>query len=72
MFDPLTLVPTNIVPIVNMAWDSSFVNVENNMVAIKERGWNPLNYLLLDSDDIKLTMTNSENVHYKSIHKLER
>ena len=37
MIDPLTLVPTDIVPIVNMAWDSSFVNVENNMVAIKDQ-----------------------------------
>ena len=69
MIDPLTLVPTDIVPIVNMAWNSSFVNVENNLVAIRERGWSPLNYALLESDDIKLTMTNSDVVHFKSILK---
>ena len=42
------------------------------MVAIQEHGWNPLNHSLLDGDDIKLTMTNSDIVHYKSIHKLEK
>ena len=71
MIDPLTLVPTDIVPIVNMAWNSSFVNVENNLVAIQERGWNPLNYALLDNDDIKITMTDSDVRHFESIHKLD-
>ena len=70
MIDPLSLVPTDIVPIVNMAWNSSFVNIQNNLVIIQERGWNPLNYVLLDSDDIKLTMTNSDVLYFKSILKL--
>ena len=44
-----------------MAWKSSlFVNVQNDLVEIKEHGWNPLNYSLLDSDDIKLTMTKND------------
>jgi len=70
MIDPFTLVPTDIVHIVIMACDSFFVNVQNNQVAIRDRGWNPLNYSLLDSDDIKLTMTDSDARHYESILKL--
>lgn len=54
-----------------MAWNSSFVNVENNQVAIRDRGWNTLNYALLDSDDIKLTMTDSAARHYESIYKVD-
>ena len=54
-----------------MAWKSSlFVNVQNDLVEIKEHGWNPLNYSLLDSDDIKLTMTKNDVIHYKLILKV--
>ena len=71
LIDPLTLVPTDVVPIVNMACESSFVNVQNKTVAIQEHGWNPINYLLFDSDDIKLTMTKNDVIHYKSILKVK-
>ena len=71
LIDPLTLVPMDIVSIVNMAWESLFMNVQNKTFAIQEHGWNPLNYLLLDSDDIKLTMTKNGVIHYKSILKVK-
>ena len=71
MIDPLTLVPTDIVPIVNIAWRGSFVNKENNKVAISDCGWNPLNYALLHNDDIKSSMTSNDLIHYKSILKVD-
>jgi hypothetical protein len=40
--------PTNIIPLVNMAWERSFARSENARKAIRKRGWFPLNYVLLD------------------------
>ena len=39
--------PTDIVPLVNMAFEKSFGNQKNAMKAIADRGWNPLNYNIL-------------------------
>jgi hypothetical protein len=39
--------PTDIVPLVNTAWDKSFAKVQSSRRAIMDRGWNPLNYALL-------------------------
>ncbi|MFN9982628.1 MAG: hypothetical protein ACK53Y_22055, partial [bacterium] len=39
--------PTDIVPLVNMAFPKSFGNQENARKAIASRGWNPLNYKIL-------------------------
>lgn len=44
---------TDIVPIVLKSWPKSFGNQTNNKKAIAERGWNPLSYTLLDSDEVK-------------------
>jgi hypothetical protein len=40
---------TDIIPLVNAAWNDSFGNVLSSKKAITERGWNPLNYCLLDN-----------------------
>ena len=54
--------PTDIVPLVNIAFEESFANQKDALRAIARRGWNPLNYKLLEdfptttSDD---TTTNS-------------
>ena len=69
MMDPLTLVPTDFVPIVNIAWDASFSKQEQNMTAITAGEWNPLNYELLSHFNIQATMTNSKVLHYKSLLK---
>jgi hypothetical protein len=47
---PQVFKPTDIVPIVNYAWNSSFAKKESNRNAIFERGWNPCNYNLLDKN----------------------
>jgi hypothetical protein len=36
--------PTDIIPLLNTAWDASFAKAENGKKAICERGWGPLNY----------------------------
>ncbi len=39
--------PTDIVPLVNMAFPKSFGNRKNAIKAIADRGWNPLNFNIL-------------------------
>ena len=55
-----SLVPTDIIPLVNIAWDLSFQRVPQNRKAIAERGWGPLNRNLLLYKEIQDTMTKSE------------
>ena len=61
--------PTDIMSIVNDAWDCSFAVVKSNQTAIADRGWNPLNYCLLDDNDIKCTMTDSVSRQYHMMLK---
>ena len=56
--------------IINEAWEQSFARVDFNKKAILDRGWNPLNYNLLNDEDIQATMTNSEHHEYQSMMKL--
>lgn len=46
---------TDIIPIINMAWQDSFFRSEASKRAIAVRGWNPLNYALLLHSDIMKT-----------------
>jgi hypothetical protein len=43
-----TFSPTDIIPLVNMAWAMSFARSVSAQKAIRKRGWFPLNYVLLD------------------------
>jgi hypothetical protein len=40
--------PTDVIPLINMAWEQSFGRTESAKKAILERGWLVLNYVLLD------------------------
>jgi len=57
--------PTDIVPLVNMAFGKRFGNQKNALKAIADRGWNPLNYNILatykhfEKDEIDLTLDTS-------------
>ena len=62
---------TDIMTIIDEAWSQSFAQVEQNKRAISARGWGPLNYNLLNDEDIKSTMTESENREYHSMLKTE-
>ena len=67
--DKPELLPTNIVPMVNYAWDWSFVRVEKNLKAIRDCGWGPLNYALLNEDQIQATMTELESTSHALMMK---
>jgi hypothetical protein len=54
------VIPTGIIPIVNYAWCGSFDNTETNNKAILERGWFPLNRMLLLHPDLRKTMTEQD------------
>ena len=43
---------TDVILLVHHAWKESFEIVERNQKAIAERGWAPLNYILLDPPEL--------------------
>jgi hypothetical protein len=50
---PPTLERSDIVCIVNVAWQSSFTRVATNKRSIAAGGWGPLNYVLLDHPELQ-------------------
>ena len=42
----------DIIPIINSTWSKSFACVENNLKAIRDRGWAPLSRKLLQHPEI--------------------
>ena len=69
MIDPLTPGSIDIIPIIYSTWKDSFVKVEQNLKAIVDRGWEPLNHELLNNSDIQATMTTADQEHYYSLTK---
>ena len=55
-----SLRPTDLIPLINIAWNASFARKDTNKKAIAARGWNPLNYHLLMDPDLRATMTTAE------------
>jgi hypothetical protein len=51
------LVPTDIIPLVVYSWQKSFAVVDTNKKAICDRGWYPLNRILLLEPVLRETMT---------------
>ena len=47
-------------PLINYAWDQSFALVQRNKNVICDRGWNPLNRVLLLDPDLNATRTIKE------------
>ena len=62
MSQDCSLKPTDLIPLINVAWEKSFARVQQNKKAIAERGWNPLNYNLLTNPDLRATMTVAERL----------
>ena len=62
--EPATLSATDIVPLVNIAWEKSFARIHLNKMAIAERGWTPLNRNLLLYKEIQSTMTAAEKEQF--------
>ena len=54
------LKPTDLMPLINKAWNASFARRNKNLQAIADRGWNPLNYNILTMPEIRATMTKDE------------
>jgi hypothetical protein len=71
-----TFVSTDVVPIVNHAWPNTLGNRVFAKKAIAERGWGPLNYILLDDDRLmtyngkkEITINNVRNVDISTINR---
>ena len=54
------LKPTDLMPLINKAWNASFARKNKNLQAIADRGWNPLNYNILTMPEIRATMAKDE------------
>ena len=61
--------PTDIMAIVNDAWQHSFARIKFYKKAISDRDWGALNYNLLHDKDIEATMKDSETHEYLSMLK---
>jgi hypothetical protein len=60
---PATLDKSDIVRIVNVAWQKSFTRVDTNKRAIAARGWGPLNYILLDHPELQETKERVKSIN---------
>jgi hypothetical protein len=56
----IELLPFDIIPMINYAWMGSFKLKNNNLKAIFERGWNPLNRMLLLHPSLRNDMTEKD------------
>ena len=57
---PDGIVETDMMALINIAWDKSFARVQKNKKAIVDRGWNPLNRSLLLHTELRVAMTKRE------------
>jgi hypothetical protein len=53
---------TDIVRIVNVAWQSSVARVATNKRAIAARGWGPLNYIIIDHPELQETKDRVQSI----------
>jgi hypothetical protein len=60
---PDTLERSDIVRIVNIAWQKSFARVETNKRAIAARGWGSLNYSMFDHPELQETMDRVRSIN---------
>ena len=57
MVSEVEILPTDIIIIVNSAWNKSFSDIKGNKEAIVQRGWFPLTRNLLLLPELRKTMT---------------
>jgi hypothetical protein len=48
---------------VNIVWQKSFARVDTTLKAIAERGWGPLNYVLLDRPELQETNDRVQSIN---------
>jgi hypothetical protein len=59
---PATIECSDIVSIVNIAWQKSFSRFDTNLQAISERWWGALNYVLLDHRELQEAKDRVESI----------
>mmetsp|Transcript_19133 Transcript_19133/g.27550 ORF Transcript_19133/g.27550 Transcript_19133/m.27550 type:complete len:177 (-) Transcript_19133:603-1133(-) len=65
------LLKTDIIPIINLAWNQSFSRIDSNKKAISDRGWNPLNRALLKDPAIMKTRVLVQNDNQQAKSRLD-
>ena len=65
------IIDTDLMPLINEAWEKSFARVDKNRNAIADRGWNPLNKALLLDPTLRSTMTANEKCdEYQKLNEI--
>ena len=65
------ILDTDMMSLINYTWDRSFARVQKNKNAICDRGWNPLNrVLLLDPDPIVTKTIKEKYTDYQLQNKI--
>lgn len=64
----MELTATDVIPMINLAWEASFADKSGNAQAIRERGFNPLNKKLLQLEELRRTMTDTDKQEEKSLN----
>ena len=54
---------TDLIPLIDIAWQQSFAWIHKNINAPADMGWNPLNKCLLLHEDLRATMAKLEKSH---------
>ena len=67
MISDIEILPSDIIPIVNHAWNKSFADVPGNKEAVVQRGWFPLNKNLLLLEELRTTMTSDDHEWEKKV-----
>ena len=68
--DPPSLIPTDVIPLVDEAWSASFSRIDKNKKAITKRGWGQCNQNLLLCKEIGNTTTWDDSALLKSMEEI--
>ena len=48
----MNIICTEIIPIISYTWAKSFINIDTNKKVIRDRGWDPLDKILVQHPEI--------------------
>ena len=59
-----TIDKSDLILLINIAWNKSFACIDKNRKTIADRGWGPYNRNIITLSHIRATMTNDERKDY--------
>ena len=59
-----TIDKSELMVLINIAWNKSFARADKNRRVIADRGWGPYNRNILTISHIRATMTETDKIYY--------